>query len=386
LSGLPSRSVVFIGFATAFSLLGDQVLYSVFPVYFHQLGLVPIQVGLLLSANRWIRLLTNQLAHTVSPRWNQRRLFVAAFALGVCTTATYAATTSFFMLLMARVAWGLSWSFIRHIGVMTIVADTPLHNSGRTMGYYNGISRLGSVAGLFGGALLVDAFGYAPALWVLVVFSLASIPLGLSGIRAERATVSQRCGSSSRERNGYGPYLAIGFSIGVVGPGFVMSTLGVVLQASLSESSQTLAPSAATLTGALLAVRFVLDSAAAPYLGALTDRFGVQRAGASFFLLGGVALFLAGTRPPLLVLGGLVVAFFVAGTALQAGLAGTVSRFGSRAFSRYVTAADIGAAAGPFAGWLALDMAGLSAAGLLMGGVVYVASAVLAHKLQTPSR
>jgi MFS family permease len=165
-----------------------------------------------------------------------------------------------------------------------------------------------------------------------------------------------------------------------------MSTLGVVLQASLNESPQTLVPSAATLTGALLAVRFVLDSAAAPYLGALTDRFGVQRAGASFFLLGGAALLLAGTRPPLVVLGGLVVAFFIAGTALQAGLAGTVSRFGSRAFSRYVTAADIGAAAGPLAGWLALDMAGLSAAGLLMGGVVYVASAVLAHKLRTPSQ
>jgi predicted MFS family arabinose efflux permease len=287
---------------------------------------------------------------------------------------------------MARAAWGLSWSFIRHIGVLTIMVDVPLDASGRTMGYYNGISRLGSVAGLFGGALLVDALGYAPALWVLVVFSLASIPLGFFGIGDGRWRESQRRGASNGDPRDYGSYQVIGFCIGVVGPGFVMSTLGVVLQTYLGESPETSTWSAATLTGALLAIRFVLGSAAAPYLGALTDRFGLQRAGASFFLLGGVALLLAGTRPPLFLLGGLVIAFFVAGTALQAGIAGTVSRFGSRAYSRYVTAADIGAAAGPFVGWLALDVAGVPAVGLLMGGACYVASAVVAYRLRTPAR
>ena len=63
-----SRSVLAISVATAFSLLGDQVLYSVLPVYYQSFGLVPIQVGILLSANRWIRLGTNELAHRLSAR------------------------------------------------------------------------------------------------------------------------------------------------------------------------------------------------------------------------------------------------------------------------------------------------------------------------------
>jgi len=58
-------TVGLVGGATAFSLLGDQALYAVLPVYLEPLGLSAIQVGVLLSANRWVRLLTNHLAHRI---------------------------------------------------------------------------------------------------------------------------------------------------------------------------------------------------------------------------------------------------------------------------------------------------------------------------------
>ena len=118
-----NRSVAFIGSATAFSLLGDQVLYAVLPVYYESLHLTPIQVGILLSANRWIRLLTNELAHRVSSPRRERPLFLGAFLLGVITTLAYALTTYFWLLLAARLAWGLAWSFIRHIGVRHVMVD-----------------------------------------------------------------------------------------------------------------------------------------------------------------------------------------------------------------------------------------------------------------------
>ena len=47
--------VALVALATAFSLLGDQMLYSVLPTYYDSLGLTYIQVGVILSANRWIR-------------------------------------------------------------------------------------------------------------------------------------------------------------------------------------------------------------------------------------------------------------------------------------------------------------------------------------------
>ena len=117
-----NRSVVFVGAATAFSLLGDQALYAVLPVYYESLGLKALEVGILLSANRWIRLLTNDLAHRLAaqPGFGQKALFVGAFGLGAATTLVYGLTASFTWLLLARLAWGLAWSFIRHLGVQAV--------------------------------------------------------------------------------------------------------------------------------------------------------------------------------------------------------------------------------------------------------------------------
>ena len=38
-----------VGAATAFSLLGDQTLYSTLPVFFEELGLRPVAVGIILK-------------------------------------------------------------------------------------------------------------------------------------------------------------------------------------------------------------------------------------------------------------------------------------------------------------------------------------------------
>ena len=65
---LPHRSVILVASAVAFSLLGDQALYAVLPVHFKALGLFPFQVGIILSANRWIRLITNHLVERITAR------------------------------------------------------------------------------------------------------------------------------------------------------------------------------------------------------------------------------------------------------------------------------------------------------------------------------
>ena len=363
-----NRSVVFVGVATAFSLLGDQALYAVLPVYYESLGLQAIEVGILLSANRWIRLITNDLAHRLAALTGhsvlmQKGLFVAAFVLGALTTLVYGLTASFTLLLIARVAWGLAWSFIRHLGVEAIMAEAGTDRAGRTMGLYNGISRAGSVAGLLGGALLVDVYGFATGMVCLAIVSLMSLPLAAAGYRgggalgghgSERLPVALKLGS---------------FAVGVVGPGFVMSTLGAGLVQYVGSVELL---SAATLTGVLLAARYAMDAFAAAWLGGLTDRFGIGASATVYFLVGGLALIGAATGPTLVVFMTLVLVFFICGTGLQAGLAGSASRFGSGAFSRYVTLADLGSAVGPILGWLVVGWLGDPLISLGLGGVTYL--------------
>lgn len=370
-----NRSVLTIGIATAFSLLGDQALYAVLPVYYESLGISALQVGVLLSANRWIRLVTNDWAHRLGRYGGQKWLFLTAFLLGALTTAGYAVFTSFGALLVMRLAWGLAWSFIRHLGVQAILDDVPAGKAGRTMGLYNGISRAGSVAGLLGGALLVDIFGFVTGMLWLALFSLISLPLAGTGHRGYQLLESRQAGRAPAT------LLLAGFAVGLVGPGFVMSTLGAVLVGYVSDDALF---SAATLTGVLLAVRYAMDSVAAPWLGGLTDSFGMRRAGIGYFFLGGIALLVSVADLSLGAFMAAILCFFICGTGLQAGLAGTAGALGSGAFARYVTANDLGSAVGPLLGWFVVDAFADPSWSLALGGVTYLlAVVVLARPAQT---
>jgi hypothetical protein len=160
-----------------------------------------------------------------------------------------------------------------------------------------------------------------------------------------------------------------GFVLGLVGPGLVMSTVGAAIGGYANGIGML---SAASLTGALLALRYVIDSVAAPALGALADRMGLRRAAFTFFSLGAICLAIAGVDVSGTVFVASVIAFFVAATTLQAVVAGHASRYGSRAFAGYVTASDLGAAIGPLLGWWLIGVTGEPGNALVAGALVYV--------------
>ncbi len=156
------------------------------PVMHESLGLSAIQVGILLSVNRWVRLLTNTWAHHAAERQAASRLLPAALTLGTATTALYAVASSFTVLLVARLLWGLAWSFIRHSGVGAVMQDVPFTAAGQAMGFYNGVSRIDSATGLFGGALLIDGVGFHAGVLILAGISLLGVPLAMRAFNGPR--------------------------------------------------------------------------------------------------------------------------------------------------------------------------------------------------------
>ena len=310
----PSRPVVLIALATAFSLLGDQTLYSVLPTYYTELGLMPYQVGLILSVNRWIRLLTNHLAERLTRYYNLTGLAVLALVLGAGTTFVYGINALFPILLAARILWGLSWSFIRQIGLMTVVDSSPDVTIGRMMGYYNGISRLGSVGGNLIGALGHDLIGFTMTLTFFGGLSLLGVPLGV--LSRKGLPHIDRSVETSASPVGQNPTMYVcGFIVGCVGAGLMMSTLGSVLKENVGDSLSVGAfvIGVATLNGLLLAARWVVDGLTAPLLGAYSDRIGRRRAALLFFSVGAIALLTASTTPGTITLVLMVLLFFACG-------------------------------------------------------------------------
>ena len=96
--------------------------------------------------------------------------------LAVITTATYGWATTFWILLLARIAWGLCWSVLRLGACWTVLDEATDANRGFLMGIYSSVARSGSMVGVVAGGLLTDAIGHE---WTLTIFAAAT---GVGGL------------------------------------------------------------------------------------------------------------------------------------------------------------------------------------------------------------
>ncbi|MBS04364.1 MAG: hypothetical protein CMQ24_16880 [Gammaproteobacteria bacterium] len=288
--------------------------------------------------------------------------------LGAATTLAYALFDSFAILLAARLAWGLSWSFIRHASVTNLAATDPAAR-GQMMGFYSALSRTGGIAGIVLGELMFDIFGFEATFLLLALVSALAVPMPLR----VGFTTSEHWRTA--KEGGPNALLIAGLCVSAVGPGLVMSTLGFVLMDRIGESLTVagLAIGIATLNGLLLGSRWIFDTACGPLFGALADRYGMRLSASMFFTSGLLALAALIVGDGVLILSAGILWFFASGTGLQVMLAGEASRHGSGYYARFATAGDVGAAASPLIGWSVVQAAMPNGAVFGAGGLLYVA-------------
>lgn len=371
------RPVVLVGTATAFSLLGDQALYSVLPTYYAELGLLPIQVGILLAANRFVRIFINHWVERLCHRYAPSRLLALALGGGALLSAVYALLPFFTILLIARLLWGFCWSFIRQIGMMTVAESADAQHMGRFMGLFSVLSRLGSISGNFVGALGHDLIGFTGILLVFAVVSGLAVPLGSLARRDLPNATAMGQAATEGVRAGWG-LLCGGFSLGFVGHGMIMSTLGLVLKGAVGDglSVAGVFVGVATLTGALMSSRWIADLAA-PLMGAFIDRSGRRWGALVFFFAGAGALGLASVVSELIWLGGAVLLFFCCAAGAHVALAAEAGLRGSRSVASYATASDAGACAGPLLAWTMPELGLPTALIFTWGALFYIAAGVV---------
>lgn len=177
----PALLVLIVSGAVGFAIMGDSLLYAILPLAARQLVLSPQQVGLLLSANRLIRLFSNSWLGAAFARFGPYRTFVISAILGVLTTALYGFEFGFLLFLAARIGWGVAWSGLRQGTFQSIWAGDPA-DAGRLMGLKWGVVRGGSAISALIGGFLFDHFGFQTTVWIIAGLSAVSIPIafGLS--------------------------------------------------------------------------------------------------------------------------------------------------------------------------------------------------------------
>jgi len=387
------RSLVLVSIVVALSLLGDQLLYAVLPVMHEAMGIPVTAIGLILSANRLVRLLTNSLSGYVIDRFGRRWPFIGSLLLGGLTTIAYGALSGLWIFLIARLLWGTAWSFLRLEGLSTALDVAAVDTRGRMMGIFQSISRLGGAIAMLAGGFLTDTIGFRTT---FILFGIATCLAALiayvemasrerSGVaqakastprpppeppRPESAPTSEMSSLGATRQAVYWRLIVISwcaFSTLLVIGGLVSSTLGYMLQQrfGMSTTVGSITIGVASLTGVLLGSRGFLDLAIAPLAGSLSDRWGRQRLVFMALPAGALLVGLYGLTPSLVAITVITFLVFLCGITLNVSfnaVAGDVAPIDKRSMflSLFVTFQDLGAALGPLLGYWIAPRFGLS--------------------------
>lgn len=399
------KPVIIIALITAVSLFGDSMLYIALPIHWEDAGLASlIEVGILLSANRFIRLPLNPLISWLYSKMSIRSGLAFAVMIAGITTLSYGFAKGFLLWLILRCAWGLAWSFFR-LGAYFMILDlSSSENRGHFMGTYNGLYRIGSLIGMLAGGLFVDLFGMQSVATVFGILAFLVLPVVFIYVPKSKNR------TASESKNRYNKpllkqpvllwTLTTAFLVMLCLEGMFTATLSHLIDVRLHTSIHIfgVVMGAATLAGVLQASRWAIGPFLSPWVGKRTD----GKWGRKPFLTGSLvlaSLFMAVVNIDLPF--GLWVSNLLAILLVSSVLATVMDAFVSDiatgttkavTLTLYVVVVDVGASFGPVLGYLSERFFGLSftfwlsAAILFLLGVRWALSAKLSSDVQGKSR
>ena len=160
--------------ALALTLPTDTVLYLLLPLHAAGFGVSLGQAGLLLAANRLVRILGYGWVAQSYERHGPRIACMAAVFGAAASSFGYALAPGLWPLLVARLVWGLSFAAM-NIATQAL-ATSEAGGAARRSGRSRAIIASGPMLGLIGGAVLAEIAGPQLVFIVLGAVALLALP------------------------------------------------------------------------------------------------------------------------------------------------------------------------------------------------------------------
>ena len=253
------------GLVIAVCMIGDTLLYAVLPLYHEEFGLSLAMVGVLLSLNRWIRLIANSGVAHLGERLGPHALMIAAALGSAASTTVYGLVDDPTAQVLARILWGISYASLNLATLAYAVSDRA--NAGKRVGASRAAIGLVQALSLVGGAWIVLELGAHSVF--LIYGAVTLIALGA-------AIVLPRLPPEPVGKKGFKlpvPHrLEVwGFVMGFAGDGVFLLTLAFLMKDSITSVAPVMA------TAMLLALRWLVEVTTGPLGGWIGDRFGARR-------------------------------------------------------------------------------------------------------------
>ncbi len=360
---LPPLPILLTSLAVAAALLGDAMLYVVMPARPELWHLTIVQVGVLLSVNRLVRLFTNPLSSVLVEKYGIYNPFRISLIASLGVLVAYALSTNFIILLFARLMWGACWSVLRLVSQWVASAQSTKTNLGLNLSSNASIIRVGSIGGAVFGGVFSDYLGYESAFMIFGVLTLISLMIWINKSACKEGIPSDQhekrsTGFTRVLRDPNVLILSVSSMItGLVFSGLIGATLGHFLRHKygLEFNVITITVGVATATGFALGLKSFAEVFAGPYGGYISDKYGRLK---TLILSSGIfsiTLLILGFTYNIYLTFFILILVFITGVVLMMQLltlVGVVAQTSSRSqvFSVYNTFQDFGSALGPLIG------------------------------------
>ena len=176
------------------ALLGDALIYAILPLYAEDFGLTIPMVGILLAANRIVRIFIYTLISKLVTRFGARALCILAAIMATVSTYLYGISTGFFPLLCARILWGIAYAILL---LSTLAyAVTKKSEAGTRIGTSQAIQRIGPIISLITGTWLVSIVSPNNVFLILTLPTSISILIALILPKNEEAQQTPKSSSA----------------------------------------------------------------------------------------------------------------------------------------------------------------------------------------------
>ncbi len=171
------KASAFAALALAFASFGDAFLYPFLPVNFDSVGVPVIWVGLLLSINRFVRIISNTLLVHAFAKYGLRSIMILAVALAISSTLGYGIATSLIAWMTFRVSWGLAFSAMR---IGTLGYALQHERKGFVLGISRSLQEAGPMVSLFMAPVLLSYFEPQTIFYLLALLSTPALYFAFS--------------------------------------------------------------------------------------------------------------------------------------------------------------------------------------------------------------
>ena len=249
--------------ALSIVLMGDALLYVVLPVSAGAFGVGIVWVGVLLSANRFVRIVTYGAVARVTDMLGIRRTTIFACATGAVSTVMYGLFDGGPILLAARLIWGLSYAALILACLAYAVDDKA--RAGTRVGLSHAIQQFGPAVVLTLGAWSAGYAGPQETFLYIGLVSFAALPVAF--LLPREAGPPQRRDSPWLPRPERLDLLF--FAVGLTIDGAFAMTITILLSGVLSVEGAILGG------GMVFLLRRFAEAFFGPLGGMLGDRVGV---------------------------------------------------------------------------------------------------------------